>query len=93
MEFGNILGTLVYEKKYVNYDVGNRTFAKIEVLDFLDGSFASQAEIVATGKKVAISGPKESYLEALRAIYPLIEDEIKNDEWVKSVQRSESIIK
>ncbi|PCD84787.1 hypothetical protein CNQ87_10625 [Lysinibacillus fusiformis] len=90
MEHGNLLGTLVYEKKIVSYDVGNRPFAIIEVLDFLDGSFASQAEIVATGKKVAISRPEKSYLEALRAIYPLIEEEIKDDEWVKGVQRSES---
>lgn len=91
MEHGNLLGTLVYEKKTVSYDVGNKPFAKIEVLDFLDGTFASQAEILATGKKVAISSPKESYLEALRAIYPLIEEEIKDDKWVKDVQRSESI--
>lgn len=91
MEHGNLLGTLVYEKKTVSYDVENRPFAKIEVLDFLDGTFASQAEILATGKNVAISSPKGSYLEALRAIYPLIEEEIKDDEWVKGVQRSESI--
>lgn len=90
MEHGNLLGTLVYEKKIVSYDVGNRPFAKIEVLDFLDGTFATQAEILATGEKVAISSTKESYLESLKAIYPLIEDKIKDDEWVKGVQRSES---
>ena len=90
MEHGNLLGTLVYEKRIVSYDVGNRPFAKIEVLDFLDGSFTSQAEIIATGKKVSTSTAKESFLEALRAIYPLIEEEIKEDEWVKDVQRSES---
>lgn len=89
MEHGDLLGRLIYEKRTFNYDVGNKTLAKIEVLDFLDGSYASQAIILKTQKQVAIENTTDELIEALKAIYPIIENEIKDDEWVKSVQASE----
>lgn len=84
----NLNGTMLYEVKRYKYDVGNKSFADIQVLDMLNGTFVCQAVLLATGKKIASRKSFNSLEESLQDIVKLVEEEIKDIEMVKSVHNT-----
>ncbi|MCK0470875.1 hypothetical protein [Halalkalibacter sp. APA_J-10(15)] len=91
VKFGNLLGSITYEVKEYRYAVGNKPYADIQILDFLNGTYGGQAVLlqVDIGKKLSNGEFYNSLEQALSAVVSLIEQEIQDDDWVQDVQRSE----
>ncbi|SPF53369.1 hypothetical protein SBF1_660010 [Candidatus Desulfosporosinus infrequens] len=60
--------------------------ASIEILDFLDQTFANQGVIKGTGEGVSTGKFYKTKAEAIQDIISLIEKKLSNDEWVIQVQ-------
>ncbi|WP_324660967.1 hypothetical protein, partial [Bacillus pacificus] len=77
----------LFEKKHFDIVVAGRTMATIEVLCFDENKYAAQAKIIKTNKEVSTALYNAPYSEtvdgALQKIVKLIEEEIKDDEWVQ----------
>lgn len=77
----------LFEKKYFNIVVAGRTMATIEILCFDENEYAAQAKIIETNKEVstAVCNPScfETLDDALQEIVSLIDEEIKDNDWVK----------
>jgi hypothetical protein len=86
MTKANLKTGLIYEIKSYRYAVANRTMAEIEILIFDNGDIGNQAKITKTGQGISTRKIYSDLQTALDDIVTLIEETIKNDEWVvKSV--------
>lgn len=81
------LPILVYEKRQFQCTIANSLMATIEVLCFAEDKYAAQATINKNNKKISTAALKDTYSDtidgALQKIIMLIEEEIKDDEFVK----------
>ncbi|AFQ19936.1 hypothetical protein P9Y62_21765 [Bacillus thuringiensis] len=77
----------LFEKKYFNIVIAGRTMATIEVLCFDENKYAAQAKIIETNKEIstAVCNPScfKTLDDALQEIVSLIDEEIKDNDWVK----------
>ncbi|KAB3529590.1 hypothetical protein [Alkaliphilus serpentinus] len=85
----SLAGSMVYEVRKFIYNVAGRAKAEIEVLVF-DDSFASQAIITDTKEEISSGHTYPTIKDAVQGIIGIIEEKLKNDEWVKDVSRTES---
>lgn len=86
----SLVGSMIYETKNFEYIVGGHTMARIKILIFDENSYASQAHIMDSGEEISSGITYSTITEAIQKISILIEEKIKNNEWVKDVARTEA---
>jgi|HigsolmetaGSP12D_1036236.scaffolds.fasta_scaffold00449_5 hypothetical protein len=83
----SLKGAVCCEVKTYQYIVAGRTMAEFELLMFEDGSIGTQGEIKKTGGKFSPAKVYSDLNNAVQDMINIIEQKIKDDEWVKQTQK------
>ena len=83
----SLKGSTCFEVKTYKYVCAGRTMSTFELLMFEEKEIGTQGEILSTGEKFSPAKIYEGIEVAVQEMIQIIEEKIKDDEWVKKTEK------
>lgn len=83
----SIKGSICYEVKTYKYTTAGRNMAEFELLIFENGQIGTQGKILKTEEGFSPAKVYEDVDEAVQEMIEIIEEKIKNDDWVRKTEK------
>ncbi|WP_432355299.1 hypothetical protein [Sporosarcina sp. A2] len=80
-------GSVCHEVKTYRYVTAGKTMAEFELLMFENGQIGTQGKIIKTEEGFSPARVYEDVDKAVQEIIDVIEEKIKDDDWVKSTEQ------